>query len=152
MFVHIPPDTFLREGYNMIGRQVSSCPITFTATSTQRFCSTFGVNALICTQLWYLIGINAGENLIRTALPKHLLWSLLLLKQYNSTEIASAIAGVDEKTYRKWSWIFVHILADLNDVVSKVCLDMSILLMRLNIYTLHNNMDVWYRLNGRTAT
>ena len=31
---------------------------------------------------------------------KHLLWSLLFLKQYNTEEVSHAITGADEKTLR----------------------------------------------------
>lgn len=49
--------------------------------------------------------------------PVHLLWALLFLKVYGSEHTHRMIANVDEKTFRKWSWCFVHLLSDI-DVVS----------------------------------
>ena len=50
----------------------------------------------------------------------HLLWALMFLKMYAKEATTSRLAGgVDEKTYRKWVWLFVSAIADLEgDVVS----------------------------------
>ena len=41
-------------------------------------------------------------------LPKHLLWALLFLKQYNSEGVLASISKTTPKTYRKWIWIVVE--------------------------------------------
>lgn len=53
----------------------------------------------------------------QTTRPIHLLWGLLFLKVYGSEKTHLTIARVDAKTFRKWSWYFVRLLADL-DLVS----------------------------------
>lgn len=76
----------------------------------RRFRSFFGLSSNICEKVWSMLDIpNSSE-------PKHLLWCLLFLKQYNVEEINRGITGADEKTYRKWVWIFVNLIADLNIV------------------------------------
>ena len=50
----------------------------------------------------------------------HLLWGLMLLKLYNLETPNSSFAGVDEKTFRKWSYFAIECIADLHtEVVSK---------------------------------
>ena len=50
--------------------------------------------------------------------PVHLLWSLLFLKRYDTEHVNRSLTQADEKTWRKWVWIFVELLANL-DVVSE---------------------------------
>jgi hypothetical protein len=48
-----------------------------------------------------------------------MLWGLRLMKTYGTEENLAATAGVDEKTFRKWAWMFVFELSALEgDVVS----------------------------------
>ena len=35
----------------------------------------------------------------------HLLWALILMKLYYSESVHSPMAGVDEKLFRKWTWL-----------------------------------------------
>jgi len=40
--------------------------------------------------------------------PEHLLWALMFMKVYGKESMHCTMAGaVDEKTFRKWVWIFV---------------------------------------------
>lgn len=80
-------------------------------TGYRRFRAFFGVSPATCAVLWTLI-----ENKPTGSKPTHLLWSLLFLKGYANEHVNSTIVGADEKTFRKWNWIFVDLLADL-DVV-----------------------------------
>ena len=60
---------------------------------------------------------NTGSMVMRSlALPKHMIWGLLFLKQYNPEAISAGIAGVNEKTFRKWSWFFIEELPELKMV------------------------------------
>ena len=46
---------------------------------------------------------------------KHLLWALHLAKVYASESVLSSNVGSpDEKTYRKWAWLFLDRLASLS--------------------------------------
>ena len=80
--------------------------------SRRRFKSVFGVSPAVFAVLW--------ENLNGTrpleSMPRHLLWSLLFRKVYATEGINSSIAGVDEKTFRKWTWVFIDILSRMNVV------------------------------------
>ena len=46
----------------------------------------------------------------------HLLWALLFLKRYDTEHTNHSITGADEKTFRKWVWIFVDMLAYMDAV------------------------------------
>jgi hypothetical protein len=82
-------------------------------TGLRRFKSFYGVSPLICQTVWNLLNAN---KLPSGSKPLHLLWTLIFLKQYNSEHVNHAITGADEKTFRKWVWIFIELIADLNVV------------------------------------
>lgn len=69
----------------------------------------FGVSADTCAVLWALREGRTPPG----AKPVNLLWGLLFLKLYETERVNSFIAGTDEKTFRKWTWIIVKLLADL---------------------------------------
>jgi hypothetical protein len=72
----------------------------------RRWKEMFGVTPEVCSKLWDLCDpYNAMPNAVK---PVYLLWALAFLKQYNTeSNSASAVGGPDEKTYRKWVWLFV---------------------------------------------
>jgi hypothetical protein len=68
--------------------------------------SSFGAPPEVCCVLWNKINpyktMPAGVN------PKHILWALLFLTVYDTEHnSAQRLGNVDEKTYRKWSELFV---------------------------------------------
>lgn len=81
-------------------------------TKLRRFKSFFGVTPPVCSIIWQRIKNRAPAG----SQPKHLLWCLLFLKQYGIEHTRRSILDADEKTIRKWTWIFTKLLADL-DVV-----------------------------------
>ncbi len=81
----------------------------------RRFMASFGVTPTCCRMLWDQI----YDDFPNGGRPKHLLWALYFLKTYASEHVACNVLRVDEKTYRKWVWIFVNLLATVPDVVSR---------------------------------
>lgn len=79
----------------------------------RRFMSFFGVTPQVCSIIWQKV---RQEVKIKGGEPKHLLWCLSYLKQYAVEHYRRSIFNADEKTIRKWTWILVKILSDL-DVV-----------------------------------
>jgi hypothetical protein len=81
----------------------------------RRFREFFGVSPLVCQEVWKLIRnkIPSGAN------AKHVLWTLLFLKRYNTESVNRKICGCDEKSYRKWIWVFIDIMSEL-DVVRNI--------------------------------
>jgi hypothetical protein len=81
--------------------------------------SLIGTSYEICAELWNLI--NPVLSVSRNAQPKHLLWALLLMKQYSTEEVnVRLVGGADNKTYRKWSWLFIEAIANLKASVVSV--------------------------------
>lgn len=80
-------------------------------TGLRKFKSFYGISPEVFSKLWKLI-----QNKPEGSEPKHLLWTMLFLKNYNNEHINAAITHVDEKTFRLWVWRFVKLLAELNVV------------------------------------
>jgi hypothetical protein len=75
-----------------------------------RFRSHFGTCASICCDLWNMIAANTIDK----AKPFHLLWGLMLLKLYCAEAVLCTLAGgVHEQTFRKWAWLFVDKISEL---------------------------------------
>lgn len=84
---------------------------------SDRWRSFFGVGPAVVVELWSLLDVDTNHPDTRDAAPCHLLWALMLLMQYGSAETMSSHAGCDEKTFRKWSLLFVHRISYLMDKV-----------------------------------
>ena len=81
-------------------------------SNERRFRAFFGVAPQVCAKLWS----SCSVNLPSSTKPTHLLWALNFLKVYSTIEVLAAIAGVDEKTLRKWVWCIVEELSELKFV------------------------------------
>lgn len=81
----------------------------------RRFKSFFGVTPIVCSLIWDRIKHNVPNGGER----KHLLWCLSFLKQNAVEHYRRSIFRADEKTIRKWTWIFVELLSNL-DVVTLI--------------------------------
>lgn len=81
----------------------------------RRFKSFFGVTPRVSSLIW-----DKLENAVPSGgTPMHLLWSLNFLKQYSVEHCRRSTFHADEKTIRKWTWIFVELLSQL-DVVTLI--------------------------------
>lgn len=99
---------FWKLGHKFTDHKLHLSPIT----GLRRFKSFYGVSPDICSILWKMI----DKYLPIPCEPKHLLWALNFLKQYNVEATGKAIFGVDEKTLRKYIWIMIDALADIDTV------------------------------------
>lgn len=99
--------TFLRLG-NIYTKATSN-----TNTNLRRFTSFFGITPKVCARIWEMIksSLPAGSK------PTHLLWSLNFLKQYNTEHTRRSLFKADEKTLRKWTWVFIELMSNLNVVI-----------------------------------
>jgi hypothetical protein len=85
-------------------------------TKARRYKALFGVSAATCSRLWALVKPSSPSS----AGSRHLLWTLYFLKQYSHEEVNAAFCQCDEKTFRKWSWMVMQVLADLELVSESV--------------------------------
>lgn len=90
-FVHNGRMILHRLGHNMHGYN-----------GRRAFRAAFGTSASVCAIIW-----NKVKPLRKGALPKHLLWALLLMKTSCSHQVLCSITESDAKTFRKWAWHFI---------------------------------------------
>jgi hypothetical protein len=73
----------------------------------RRIIAFFGAPPLVMAKVWELL-MEVDGPWPNTTTKKHLLWGLHMMKVYASEEVLSANVGaIDEKTYRKWSKLFI---------------------------------------------
>jgi hypothetical protein len=88
-----------------------------TVTAERRFRELFGCAPDIVLTIWNLLD-PAKSTLPSSATINQLLWTLMFLKIYSKEATISGMAGgVDEKTYRKWVWLFVVAISELEGSV-----------------------------------
>lgn len=87
-------------------------------TDDKIFRSHFGVSIPVILILWRKI--VAKSPLSSHAEPKHLLWALVFLKCYNSTNVLRRICGwPSESSYVEWTWYFLKRISQLKpDVIN----------------------------------
>ena len=112
-FQPLSSEAFIVAALDMIGRS------QFYANTVmqRRFRSMFGVSSAVCAAVWD----SLANELPTGGCPIHLLWSLLFLKTYATEHVNSSIAGVDEKTFRKWTWRIIQLISYM-PIVSGPCL------------------------------
>lgn len=101
-------DLFISIGQSMF----LHAPLGSALTCERRFRSLFGTSPLICSIVWGILKSEippGGE-------PRHLLWALLFLKTYGTEHTLRVMTKVDEKTQRKWVWLFIELISSI-DVV-----------------------------------
>ena len=114
-----------REMMNRENRQAG------TATEDRRFRELFGCGPIVALMLWNLI---MTETMVPGSTVVHMLWALMFLKTYaKETTLCSLAGGVDEKTFRDWSWPLVSAIADLEPLIVST---------GMNIVSLNNIADL----------
>lgn len=103
-------NTFWIEGLAIANHNATNSKLT----GYRKYRTFYGVSPEVCSMLWNRILQKPSG-----AQPKHLLWSLLFLKNYNKEHVNAALVLADEKTFRLWSWRFVTLISQLEVVSSK---------------------------------
>ncbi len=78
----------------------------------RRYKALFGVTPLVASVIWSLSEHSRRHD----SSPRHLLWGLMFLKVYATEHVHATFVGIDEKTFRKWCWIWVGIISELTVV------------------------------------
>lgn len=88
----------------------------------RRFRAHFGVSPQVAARTWELLQ-SRGDPQPDEATIDRFLWGLLLLMCYDVEPVnCTHAAGVDEQTFRKWSWHFIDAISFLEaDVVGFFC-------------------------------
>jgi len=106
------PEAFLTIGKELMLRFT----VVVLAADLTRFRSMFGTSPENCARLWKMI--DPFASMPNGVHPRHLLWALMFLKLYCAESVLCTLAGgkngaVDEKTFRKWCWLFVESISDM---------------------------------------
>jgi hypothetical protein len=106
MRLPMKPSEFLLLGKRVTQRADSRC----FSTELRRFRAFFGVSPSTCALLW---GRIRAQDFAPRATPRHLLWGLMHLNLYLTEEVVAGFLGVDEGTYREWSFLMVQVIGRL---------------------------------------
>lgn len=103
-------DTFWEAGHKITKHNVHGSRVMGYRT----FRAFFGTSPQICVIVWNMLSQKPANSS-----PEHLLWALMVLKLYNLESVNASLVDVTEKTFRKWSLIFIRLLAGLQVVNMK---------------------------------
>ena len=82
----------------------------------------FGASSKTIAKAWTILARSFDNELIEGATKERFLWAFILLKSYATEENnASRVGGVDEGTFRKWSWYFIEEFSYCEDDVVSLC-------------------------------
>jgi hypothetical protein len=101
-------EIFWKAGHKITGHNTNGS----LTTGYRKFRSYFGTSPSVCVTVWNMLTDVRPDK----SKHVHLLWALLLLKQYSIESINSKLTEVSEKTFRKWSMTFIELLASLSVV------------------------------------
>jgi hypothetical protein len=90
-------------------------------TETRHFREFFGTIVLVVEKVWELL--ERDSLLPEGGRPKHLLWALHFMKVYpkqtspGCSAVGASAGAVNPKTHRKWVWVYIDAVANLDDIV-----------------------------------
>lgn len=128
-FENLSPDMCAILAREMFKKETGYTNKTNTKLDEEICSSLIGTTYNVCSELWnHIDPLNnlALQELhpkiqIQQAHPKHLFWALLFLKCYCTEPILTRlVGGVDNKTFRKWSWAFVDGISLLKQRIIKL--------------------------------
>jgi hypothetical protein len=94
-------------------------------TWNRRFAAHFVVPQDVVSELWGLL--EDQGSIPRGFRPIHLLWTLCFLKIYATENVLAGICQCHEDTFRKWVWVGIHLIKELELVSVLVCCNPFIL-------------------------
>jgi len=98
-------EIFWNIGHKITGHNIEGS----RAIGFRKFTAFFGTSPMICAIVWHLLRETRPDG----STPEHLLWALLLLKRYTIENVNAILVKTSEKTFRKWSHIFINLLASI---------------------------------------
>ncbi|XP_045034955.1 uncharacterized protein LOC116930552 [Daphnia magna] len=98
-------EIFWNLGHNITGHNLFGS----RSMGYRLFRAFFGTTPQVCEIVWHMLSTRRPPN----STPHHLLWGLLLLKQYNIESVNAVLVGVTEKTFCIWSLMYIQLIANL---------------------------------------
>ena len=125
MKLSIREEVFIEAAQPMLRHRVESLE---SVTAKRRWMACFGARPIVMADVW--CRVSPETTMPEGVHPKHLVWMFYFIKLYNQEELnASNVGGVDEKTFRKWVWLFIEATSFLEYPV--VCNDSAHLVLFL---------------------
>jgi hypothetical protein len=109
------PEVFLNLGVALM----NSNPNLVAGTIKRRWATNFATSPLVCSIVWDMLKPEEwGENRVEL---KYLLWTMHFMKTYKKESDICGQVRCDEKTLRKWVWLFMERIAELAEDVVRIC-------------------------------
>ena len=108
---------FINHGLKLMNRDTMGGRKVFD----RRFRAFFGVKPMVVVLVWRLLKKQNWfyKNKVKEPNKEHLLWALRFMKSYSTEEVHAAEVQKVEKTWRKWTWLYLEGIASVaNEVVS----------------------------------
>lgn len=89
----------------------------------ENFSQMYGICPCITTEIWNNVAEDPNTDDILGSSkpePKHLLWALFFLRHYPTENVAATVFRTTEKTFRKWIWLLIPLIAGMQGVVSSL--------------------------------
>ena len=120
--------TFVAEGAKMMNRK-NPHKVRHTDNFDREFRTLFGCSPVVCATIWVKCKFEK-----KGVLPKHLLWTLMFLKLYETERVHITIAGMsDRQVFREKVWPIIAEIAALRKFVVSFQKSFLILLHYFNL-------------------
>ena len=96
-------------GYELMGKKFTRRHDYFI----RRFRGWYGIDPAVVVILWNMLETNCTCRKIKSDKIIHLMWALHFLEKYGAEHQHLALFNVDEKTYRKWIWLYIGAISSL---------------------------------------
>ena len=105
----VSPEVFI-EAAQPVFKEYLQCIGKKGGAAHRRWMACSGAKPEVMSSLWGMIDPDVTMPL--GSKPVHMTWALFYLKSYPTEEVLSrCIGGSDEKTCRKWIWLFVDAIS-----------------------------------------
>ena len=76
--------------------------------------SLFGLDCHLITIVWSSLETSGILQSMPQKKPVHLMMALHFMKSYGIQTQLASMFGIDEKTYRKWVWLYINAIRKLS--------------------------------------
>jgi hypothetical protein len=115
-------NNFLNLGHSLMMGKDTSTSRRSENTETRCFNAHLGVQQpTAIAAVWSLVVVQGriGEGISDyvNSKKKHLIWTLLFIKSYQTFDVIACQVGTDEKIVQKWVWYIIAAVSDLADMI-----------------------------------
>ena len=88
-------------------------------TIDRRYTAHFGATMHLTYVLWCLLDVVNDGPVGGTI--EHLLWTLMFFKMYGTNDTMAGACKCDPNTFRKWTWLFIDRMSEIDGIASVCC-------------------------------